>query len=91
MSYEYKGKFTRAFYTQAPGHTIEFTEMIKGGIRAECSCGIWSDFDTPEEATKYAKRHIQIVKRAIQQLDPATKAKLAKRGKLRPLSLSNEE
>ncbi len=91
MSYEHKGTFTRSFYTKAPGHFIEFTDMAKGGIRAECSCGIWSDFTDFDNATKYAKRHIHIVKRAIKQLDPATKLRIETSKKFRPLSLSEEE
>lgn len=93
MTYKHKGTFTRSFYINAPGHFIEFTEMIRGGIRAECSCGIWSDFTDSDDATKYAKQHIKAVKTAIKQLDPATRLRIEKRTrkKFRPLSLSEEE
>lgn len=91
MKYKQQGSFTRSFYTKAPGHFIEFTDMIKKGIRAECSCGIWSDFTDFDSATKYAKRHIHIVKIAIKQLDPATKLRIQTSKKFRPLSLPEEE
>jgi hypothetical protein len=66
MTYPQKGSWTRPYVARLPGHTIEFTEMIRGGIRAECSCGIWYDYETPKEVLKFAKRHIKAVKQVIE-------------------------
>lgn len=38
-------------------HVHDITEMLNGGIRAECKCGVWQDF-TPRLINRYSNGRI---------------------------------
>jgi hypothetical protein len=39
------------------GHQLELTQMVNGGVRAECSCGQWVDTTTINEGLIWLRWH----------------------------------
>ena len=44
---------------ELPGHHPDATQMMNGGVRAECTCGWWSDVVTLDQARLRLRTHFK--------------------------------